>query len=211
MLHVCLNPDFKKMVEMKAGLMMPVMYYWAFSELYRMDDARHDLESIQEMRRRWAPMVLNQRDAGTLSESFTDEHGEGASESCHNYGAIPAFFLSSYVLGVRRDGPIAEKRILIEPRLGDLVFAEGTVVTEYGVVPVSWRMVGENALVFGVTIPRGIVAELRLPLLAGRCDVVMNGKDLMTNGVPAPGVSVRGRWIIVPGCRGTLQGTVQEH
>jgi hypothetical protein len=52
---------------------------------------------------------------------------------------FPAYFLSSYVLGVRRDGPVQNKTLLIEPRLGDLTEAAGTVVTEFGPVPVSWE------------------------------------------------------------------------
>jgi hypothetical protein len=123
--HVCNNPDFEKMVDMKAGINFPVMYYWVFSELYRMNTEQQDQEVISEIRRRWTPMVLYQQDAGTLSESFTDEKGDGASESCHNYGSTPAYFLSSYVLGVRRIGTINEKQLLIEPRLGDLTFADG--------------------------------------------------------------------------------------
>ena len=137
--HLCTNNDFEKMVDMKAGIDMPVMYYWVFSELYRMNTEQQDQEVINEIRRRWTPMVLYQQDAGTLSESFTDEKGEGASESCHNYGSTPAYFLSSYILGVRRIGTVNEKQLLIEPRLGDLSFAEGVVVTEFGPVPVSWR------------------------------------------------------------------------
>ena len=139
MRHVCMNDDHDAMVAMKAGIDMPVMYYWVFSQLYEADTDTQDREALSEIRRRWTPMVLYQQDAGTLSESFTDEKGEGASESCHNYGATPAYFLSSYVLGVRMAGSVMEKRLLIEPRLGDLTFAEGIVVTEFGPIPVSWK------------------------------------------------------------------------
>ena len=52
---------------------------------------------------------------------------------------FPAYFLSSYVLGVRLDGPVQNKSLLIEPRLGDLTEAEGTVVTEFGPVTVAWK------------------------------------------------------------------------
>ncbi len=93
MFHCCSNPDYKKMVEDKAGIYMPVVYYWAFQELYRMNTEQYDQEVIHEIRRRWTPMVLYQEDAGTVDETFPDENGEGTTESCHNYGAVPAWFL----------------------------------------------------------------------------------------------------------------------
>jgi hypothetical protein len=156
------NPNSLEMIASRAGLGMPIMYYWAFSEFYRVDTAAMDREAIGEMRRRWANMVNFLQDAGTLSESFVNDQGGGISESCHNYGAIPAYFLSSYVLGVRRDGPARNKRLLIEPRLGDLTSAEGVVVTEFGPVPVFWKLNGRD-LSFKGEVPTGVIATLRIP------------------------------------------------
>jgi hypothetical protein len=160
--HCGSNPDSARMIAAKAGLGMPIMYYWAFAELYRMDSAAMDLEALNEMRRRWKHMVELQQDAGTLSESFVDEHGQGASESCHNYGAVPAYFLSSYVLGVRCDGPVWEKQLIIEPHLADLTEAQGVVVTEFGPVSVAWRREGRT-LRFVLEVPSGVKATLRIP------------------------------------------------
>jgi hypothetical protein len=154
--HVCTNPDFEQMVADRAGINMPVSYYWVFQELYRMDSPAMDREALNGMRRRWGQMVRESDDTGTLWETF------GGPESCHNYGAVPAYFLSSYVLGVRLDGPVWNKRLLIEPRLGDLASAEGVVVTEFGPVPVLWRRQGDE-LVFHFVLPKGVKAALRLP------------------------------------------------
>jgi hypothetical protein len=81
---------------------------------------------------------------------------------------FPAYFLSAYVLGVRIDGPVWDKRLLIEPRLSDLTLAEGKVVTEFGLVDVSWRRTA-GELAFTCIIPPGATARLRLPG-AGRLD-----------------------------------------
>jgi len=163
-----------------------------------MDSDKLDREAIQEIRRRWTPMVVFQQDAGTLCESFTDEKGEGASESCHNYGSVPAFFLSSYVLGVRTDGPVWKKQIVIEPRLGDLTNASGVVVTQSGPVTVSWKRSDQgNPLEYTVNIPSGIHATLHLPKLSEKPNLTMNGKVLISNGVPAKGIRTEGRWIII--------------
>jgi alpha-L-rhamnosidase len=204
MKHVCTNPDYKKMVDMKAGINTPVMYFWVFSELYRMDTEEQDREVIGEIRRRWTPMVLFQQDAGTLSESFTDEKGEGANESCHNYGSTPAWFLSSYILGVRRIGTVNDKQLLIEPRLGDLTFAEGVVVTEHGAVPVSWKKSDDGKiLAFKFSIPEGVRAEIRFPGMAERIKINLNGKVLSENEV-----KTRGRWMIVQNVTGEGSGTI---
>ncbi len=153
--HCGQNPDYAKMVAERAGINMPVVYYWVFQELYRMDSPAMDLEALNEMRRRWGPMVQSS-DAGTLWETF-----EG-SESCHNYGAVPAYFLSSFVLGVRLDGPVWNRRLVIEPRLGNLAHAEGVVLTEFGPVPVSWKR-EQDSLFFRFEVPPGIQATLRIP------------------------------------------------
>jgi hypothetical protein len=185
------------------------MYYWAFSQLYRIDAQRQDEEALSEMRRRWGPMVFHQGDAGTLPESFTDEDGEGATESCHNYGAVPAYFLSSYVLGVRREGAVAEGKLLIEPRLGNLSYAEGAVVTEFGVVPVSWKRNGRNSLTFKLSIPHGVKGELHLPKFSDKDDLILNGRFLMANGKGTEHAARKGRWVVVSNLIGTLNGSIR--
>ncbi len=206
MKHVCKNPDFEKMVDQKAGVNMPVTYYWVFQELYRMNTVQMDLEVIQEIRRRWAPMVSFLSNTGTLAESFMDENGVGSSEACHNYGSVPAYFLSSYVLGVRRIGTVNEKQLLIEPRLGDLTFAKGVVVTEFGAVPVSWKKSTDGkSLSFKVSIPEGIRAEIRLPAFSEKSMLTLNSKVLSKNEV-----KTEGRWMVVQNISGECSGIINE-
>jgi hypothetical protein len=209
--HCGTNPDFERMIAQKAGLNMPVTYYWMLQELYRMDSAAMDQEAVSEMRRRWGPMVRHQQDAGTLSESFVDENGNGATESCHNYGAVPAYFLSSFLLGVRLDGPVWKKTILLEPRLGDLAFAEGVVVTEHGPVPVSWRKSNDGkTLTFNFTVPLGVHATLRLPKLSEAPSLTFNGKALVNQGKVSKGVRLESRWIVVQEVTGTCSGEIVQ-
>jgi len=207
--HICTNPDFQKMVDQKSGIEMPVTYFWVFSQLYRMDSDLLDREAIREIRRRWTPMVVYQQDAGTLCESFTDEKGEGASESCHNYGSVPAYFQSSFILGVRMEGAVWDKQLLIEPRLGDLTFANGVVITALGAVPVSWKRSNDGkTLEYKVTIPSGIHASLHLPKLSDRTNLTLNGKVLFRNGVPVNGTKIEGRWIVIQNISGECSGSL---
>jgi len=188
--HCGQNDDYEKMVATRAGIGMPVTYYWVFQEFYRMDEPGMDVEALDEMRRRWARMVNTSTDTGTLWEMFTGP------ESCHNYGAVPAYFLSSFVLGVRLDGPVGNQRLVIEPRLGDLTSAEGVVVTEFGPVPVSWKRQGRE-LAFRFEVPKGIQATLRLPD-GDAATLVMDGQKAK------PGK--QGRHVSVSVMEGTHQG-----
>jgi rhamnogalacturonyl hydrolase YesR len=114
----------------------------------------------------------------------TWESLDGSSTIAHIYGLFPGAHLSRSVLGVRRDAPVADKVIVIEPHLGDLTLAEGTVVTELGLVSVSWKSVGDN-VEFNITVPAGVNARLRLPAVAGSPTNQLNGKPIL--GAPQAG------------------------
>lgn len=178
------KPDFRELLAKRAGLGMPVMFYWAFTELYRMDTSEADLLAVDEMRRRWEHMVGFLQDAGTLSESFVDERGGGMSESCHNYGSIPAYFLSSYLLGIRVEDFSGEARLIINPRPAGIRRAKGVVVTPYGPVSMAWEIRnGEWLLEFAV--PDAVPAQIRLP----NVDV----RTLVLNGIGHPEARISGR------------------
>ncbi|MHC4433636.1 MAG: glycosyl hydrolase family 95 catalytic domain-containing protein, partial [Planctomycetota bacterium] len=101
----------RKYLAARAGqLNNPYTHFFLFEELYKMDSDETDLHVLQTMRGRWASMI-EKKDPGTLIEKF--EFGKGGS-SCHNFGSVPAYFLSAYTLGVRTDGPVWKKRIIIE-------------------------------------------------------------------------------------------------
>ena len=173
--HCCVNDDTAAMVAAKSGVDFPVVMYWVFKVLYAIDTATADAAALAEVRSRWGPMVASSPDIDTLFESFQD------SESCHNYGAVPAYFLSSYVLGVRLDGAAARGALLLEPRLGDLDAARGAVVTELGVVTVAWTR-NATALTFALTLPAsaGLArATLRLAEIDG-ASLVVNGAPVAT-------------------------------
>lgn len=163
----------------ESGVGMPYTHYWLFEEQYRADSPDLDLAALNAMRHRWAG-VMKRTDTGTLTESY-----DGGA-ACHNFGAVPAYFLSAYVLGVRMEAPAREKRLLIEPRPGDLTFAQGAVVTELGVVPISWKRDTER-LSMTVTIPEGATATVRLPRPGAAQQVEVNGKPHDAQAI--------GRWL----------------
>jgi hypothetical protein len=139
------------------GLISPYAYLFAFDVLYQMNTEEADQEALATMRKRWAVMV-GRKMPGTLGEQFSDK-----SYYCHDFGPVPAAFLSAYVLGVRRSGPVGDKRITIQPRLGDLTEAGGIVVTRHGPVRVAWKRAPDRGLEFALSVPEGITAELSVP------------------------------------------------
>ncbi|MBP1988757.1 alpha-L-rhamnosidase-related protein [Paenibacillus eucommiae] len=82
---------------------------------------------------------------------------------CHAWGAVPLYEFPCEILGVKSGG-IGFSRLVIEPKLGSLTWAEGAVVTPHGVVSVSWHKDGENGK-FHIDVKglHGIPTEIRLP------------------------------------------------
>ena len=155
---------------LKGGAVM--VYHYLAQQLYALDRPESDQRVLALWRDNWGPMV------DYPAQCSWEGLGEKPKSTvAHIYGLFPGAHLSRSVLGVRRDEPVAAKQIVIEPHLGDLTQAEGTVVTEFGLVPVSWQRVGEN-LEFNVTVPPGVTARLRLPAVTGATKIELNGKSV---------------------------------
>jgi hypothetical protein len=139
-----------------------MFYYYYFKQLYAANQPVLDQRILDLMRQKWKAMA-------DWPWQTTWEEFSGGSQA-HCYGMFPGYFLSAYVLGVRPDGPAANKHLLIDPRLGDLADAEGTVATEFGPVPVSWKMSSDH-LDFKFQVPDGVSATLRLPSYHGKANL----------------------------------------
>ena len=139
-----------------------MQYYYFFKQQYAADDPAQDLAVLNRQRADWKDMAESPYEA-----TFEGLHSWGS--QAHGYGMFPAYFLSSYVLGVRLDGPVQKKTLLIEPRLGDLTEASGTVETEFGPVAVSWKQAGRqwNYLIDTSKLKTGTIIHLRLPVGTG--------------------------------------------
>jgi alpha-L-fucosidase 2 len=198
----------RKYVAAHAGeLNNPYTHFFLFEELYKTGTDPTDLQVLEIMRRRWAPMI-DKKDPGTLIEKF--EFGEGGS-SCHNFGSVPAYFLSAYVLGVRTAGPVWNKRIIIEPRLGDLQSAEGVVVTEHGLVPVSWKRTGSNrALIFRFEVPADVRARVSIPRVSRNPTLIINGKTAVDKGRATGALQLRSRFVTLELDPGRYSGNITQ-
>ena len=166
----------------------PYTYRYYFDVLYRQNTDDADKCVLDLVRKQWAHMT--RYETGTTSEDWND------GSFIHESGAHPAWFLSSYVLGVRMEGRRSARRLLIEPRLADLQRAEGTVLCEYGPVAVSWnRSLDRNTLVFTVDVPTGAAATLRIPIDSVRSSIVVDDRKLLHAGsVVSNQVRIEGRF-----------------
>ena len=162
-------------------------FYYLTKQMYQADTDVFDREILATFRMNWKA----QTESGWQT---TWEEFNGASKA-HCYGMFPGYFLSAYVLGVRPDLPASQKRILIEPHLGDLTSAEGSVVTELGLVPIAWKS-NERGLTFSFEVPAGAKAVLRLPV-----------GSLMLDGKPESG-KIDGQRIVTEVSPGKHQGTL---
>ena len=142
-------------------------FYYLFKQMYAMHDDALDREVLDTLRAKWADMTTT-----GWKVSWEDFFGNSRA---HIYGSFPGYFLSAYVLGVRPEGPVWERRLRIEPRLADLQAAEGTVVTEHGPVPAAWQR-GAGHLDFHLSVPAGVTATVSLPCAGTHPRLAVNGK-----------------------------------
>jgi hypothetical protein len=145
--------------------------YTSFWLLYELFKDNKEIEGLEFIREKWNFMMKDTL-TGTLLEDFK------GGDKCHNSGAIPAYFLSSNVLGVSETLPVSSKIINIKPMLGDLTRAEGTVVTSHGPVHVKWVKQGDG-LSFSIDIPRGTKALISLPYNRSLKKILVNGSNML--------------------------------
>jgi len=175
-----------------------MQYYYYFKQQYAADDAAQDLAVLNKLRAEWKDMAYSPFEA-----AFEGLHSWGSQAHC--YGMFPAYFLSSYVLGVRLDGPVQKKSLVIEPRLGDLTDASGTVVTEFGPVAVSWKLGADQwrYTIDTTKVSDGVAIHLRLPIGTEKFPPQLDDNVLNAG---ASKTMHQGRWLDVPLSKGVHQG-----
>lgn len=122
---------------------------------------------IDLMRRYWGGMLA--RGATTWWEVFDPSFSQDVNWSldrmpyvslCHGWSSGPTSYLTEVVLGVQ---PTAGgfDQVTIQPQLGDLAWAEGTVPTPHGKIRLRVQK-GADKVVCTLTLPAGIHALVKL-------------------------------------------------
>ena len=116
-----------------------MVYYYVIKQLYALDEPTLDLRVLDLFRNRWAAMA-----ASPWQSSW---EGFDWGSHAHIYGMYPGYFLSAYVLGVRRDAPVAER-----------------VLSSSHTWEISKKPLGSSSPSLGPCLSNGDVRTLRLPL-----------------------------------------------
>lgn len=148
----------------------PMSHYYLFRALYGMEEEAHDAKVLDCMRKGWKAQVDSPWQ--TTWEDLTDTGGSKA----HMYGMAPGSFLTTHALGVRRVGLVADRSIAIEPRCGDLSWAKGIAVTEFGPVPMKWAKGADGAVTLEFKLPGNAAGRLRLYAREGKDEIAINGR-----------------------------------
>lgn len=151
--------------------MMPYTHHWLLQDLYDMDSSAADQTALNVIRTRWARTYA----ASNLGRVTDERFGP---RDFHNFGSAAAYFLAADVLGVTLDAPVWKSHIAIKPRLGNLASAHGTVVTELGLVPVSWTNDPVAGLTFSFSVPAGSTATVFLTTASATPILTVNGQAM---------------------------------
>jgi alpha-L-rhamnosidase len=152
--------------------LMTYTHFWLFEFLYAQDTGEWDKKAQDIMKLRYSKFYAPENVGFTVAEGF------GGKRPFHNFGSSAAYFMSAHILGVKVNLPVSSNLLIIKPQLGYLTFAEGTVVTEHGLVDVKWEKATEGGqLKFETTIPQGKRAKVYLPVNQNGQILIINGKQ----------------------------------
>ena len=132
----------------------PMSLYYLFHALYRMQTEAQDREVIARIKTGWKDQVDS-----PWQTAWEGLHG---GSKVHMYGIVPGYFLTAFILGARRMGPVMDRTILIEPRCGNLTSAEGVAVTEFGPVKMKWSKTSDDGISIECDLPPKTKTTLRL-------------------------------------------------
>ncbi|MEP0765645.1 MAG: alpha-L-rhamnosidase N-terminal domain-containing protein [Fimbriimonadia bacterium] len=136
--------------------------FFAFFWLEMLAEMGWTEDMLNVIRDKWGFML----DCGatTCWEVFPSfyESGRWTRSHCHAWGAGPAYFLGTHVLGVRPLEP-GFARVSIAPSVRGLSWAEGRVPTPHGPIGVRWSLT-EDGMELEAELPEGVVGVVEAPL-----------------------------------------------
>jgi alpha-L-rhamnosidase len=80
---------------------------------------------------------------------------------CHAWTAVPLAEFPGTILGIKLDEP-GFKKVMIEPQLGKLQWAKGSVATINGMIEVDWKLI-QNHFQLKAKVPDKVTALVKLP------------------------------------------------
>lgn len=170
--------------------------------LYREDCSDLDQIALDYMRDSFGHMV-------GYETKTTSEDWDGGS-FVHESGSHPAYFMSSFVLGVRTETSEEGLQLIIQPRLGDLMDAEGKVLSEFGEVSVKWGKLANGNFVFKFSIPENANAWVYLPISSQHVpkELTINSQKYINQGNCSNWGKIEGRYYKIHLANGNYSGEI---
>ncbi|HVU67305.1 MAG TPA: family 78 glycoside hydrolase catalytic domain, partial [Ktedonobacteraceae bacterium] len=136
----------------------PWLYSFYLRELAR---EQRSEEMLALMREHWGAML--DKGATTAWETFPgwEINGHWTRSWCHAWSSLPAYLLSSNVLGIRPATP-GFAHAIIAPQLAWLSWVRGTLPTPHGEIALQAKRTGQGLLV-EIALPATITARVELP------------------------------------------------
>ena len=121
--------------------------HWALASVCRSDLVVSELSEL------WSNQS-SLAETGTFAEHFDPKLNPEWDSYCQSAAAIPAYAISSYLLGVRPIKPGFEE-FVVAPTAGHLSFVRGDVPTPKGKIEVAWNLNDDGDLHKSVIHPKG--------------------------------------------------------
>ncbi len=157
----------------RPGSPFAVLYLYEAFEKLGLDD-----EIIKDIYKNYLPMI--EAGATTVWESFPSGTTGGRDwptrSHCHAWSSAPTRFLNRIVLGVRETSA-GGRSLRVSPRLSGLTWAKGSVVTQQGLVTVSWKRTGDT-LDLAYSAPAGVAVEFKTNETLAGLTLTVNGKKI---------------------------------
>lgn len=154
--------------------------FWALEGLGRAGYIDEAVELIEE---RYGALL--DRGATTLWEHWDSDQRYDAALS-HAWGGAPTWFLTTYILGIRRTGPESWE---VRPAFAGIERAAGAVPLARGEVFAQWEVVGCDERRLDVSAPEGSAGEIVLDL-EDVTAVTMNGDTIWRDGALREGEAI---------------------
>lgn len=145
---------------------------------YGFHDIAYQL-AVQNTYPSWGYMV--EKGATTIWELWNGDTGDPGMNSLNHYalGSVGEWYYA-YLAGIRTD-PAAPgfRHFFIEPRpVGDLTWADGSVLSPYGMINCHWELEAET-LTLLVTVPANTHALVKIPSLGKKAPSLSEGETMI--------------------------------
>jgi alpha-L-rhamnosidase len=155
------------------GAVWPAYVFPELEARFRRGD---DLNALDVLRRTWGNMLAH--DPSSTVWEFARHDGSihsGSVSLAHGWSTAALPVLSRWVLGIRPRAP-GYAEYVIEPHMGDVDWACGTVPTPYGPIRTAWTRTPERITLW-VDAPTGTLGHVNLQL-ADSAQLHLDGQPL---------------------------------